>query len=169
MLLITYDLRSLNNRKSMDPNEMNPRVLKELVIVATKPHSMIFELSWQSVDVPGDWKKGNVTQPCQKLPGGTGGWQTGHEPAIRPHSPESQPYPGLHQKTCSQQVERGDTTPLLCTGETSPGGLSPYADSCQYRTDVNPLGVHPEKGHEDGLRDQTAPLQAQAESCSVLR
>jgi len=32
----------------------------------------------------------------------------GHEPATCPSSPESQPYPGLHQKQCGQQGEGGD-------------------------------------------------------------
>jgi len=39
---------------------------------------------------------------------GTGGWEAGHEPAMCPHSPESQPDPGLHEKKCGQQVKGGD-------------------------------------------------------------
>ncbi|GAB0181926.1 cAMP-dependent protein kinase inhibitor alpha [Grus japonensis] len=33
--------------------------------------------------------------------------------AMCTHSPESQPCPGLHQKKCDQQVEGGDSPPLL--------------------------------------------------------
>ncbi|PKU47027.1 rna-directed dna polymerase from mobile element jockey-like [Limosa lapponica baueri] len=31
-------------------------------------------------------------------------------------SPESQPYPGLHQKKCGQQVKGGNSAPVLCSG-----------------------------------------------------
>jgi len=46
--------------------------------------------------------------PAEKRPGGNGRWQAGDELAMCPHRPESQPYPGLHQKKHGQQVEGGD-------------------------------------------------------------
>jgi len=44
----------------MGPNEMHPRVLRKLADVVTKTLSMLFEKSWQSGEVPGDWIKGNI-------------------------------------------------------------------------------------------------------------
>lgn len=76
----------------------------------------------------------------------------GHEPAVRPHSPESQPYPGLHPKQCASRAGRG-SAPLLCA-------VRPHLEHCvmgsaHCRRDTELL----EEGHKNDPRDGAPPCK----------
>jgi len=53
-------LSNLDFHKSMRPNGMHPRVLRELADVVAEPLSIIFERSWRIGEVPEDSRKANV-------------------------------------------------------------------------------------------------------------
>ncbi|KFP72635.1 hypothetical protein N311_05764, partial [Apaloderma vittatum] len=59
-------LDNLNIHKSMGPDGMHSRVLREQAGVIARPVSIIFVKSWATGDVPEDWRKVNVTPVFKK-------------------------------------------------------------------------------------------------------
>ncbi|NXM61588.1 RTXE polymerase, partial [Illadopsis cleaveri] len=54
-------LKCLDIHKSMGPDGIHPRVMRELADELAKPLSTIYQQSWLTGEVPDDWKLANVT------------------------------------------------------------------------------------------------------------
>ena len=96
----------------------------------------------------------NRVQHCQKGLGGSGGWEDGHELAYAIAAWASS------KRVWLADLE-GDSAPLLCAYETSPGVLSTDVES-SVQERCGPVGTSPEEGHKDDPRDETPSLQGQA-------
>ncbi|KFP47342.1 hypothetical protein N323_05380, partial [Cathartes aura] len=59
-------LSKLDIHKSMGPDGMRPRGLRELADVIARPLLIIFDRSWRLGEVAEDWKKENVTPIFEK-------------------------------------------------------------------------------------------------------
>ncbi|RMC05601.1 hypothetical protein DUI87_17686 [Hirundo rustica rustica] len=54
-------LKCLDIHKSMGPDGIHPRVMRDLADELAKPLSIIYHQSWLTGEVPDDWKLANVT------------------------------------------------------------------------------------------------------------
>ena len=83
-------------------------------------------------------------------------------------SPEGQMYPGLHQKQRGQQVEGGDSAPLLCSGETPPVVLRPALEP-SAQGGHGPVAAGPEDATKMIRGWSTSPMSKGGESwgCSA--
>ncbi|RMC05281.1 hypothetical protein DUI87_18468 [Hirundo rustica rustica] len=61
-------VRCLDTHKSMGPDGIHPRVMRDLADELVKPLSIIYQQSWLTGEVPDDWKLANVT-PIHKKDG----------------------------------------------------------------------------------------------------
>ena len=59
-------LHHLDTHRSMGPDGIHPRVLRELVEVLTKPLSIIYQQPWLTRGVPVDWRLANVMPVYKK-------------------------------------------------------------------------------------------------------
>ena len=59
-------LRKLDTHKSMGPDGLHPRMLRELVDVVAKPPSIILQQSWLTRNVLVDWSLAKCDDHLQK-------------------------------------------------------------------------------------------------------
>ncbi|GAB0179441.1 mitochondrial enolase superfamily member 1 [Grus japonensis] len=65
--MVSNLLKYLDTHRSMGPDGIHPRVLRELVEALTKPLSIIYQQSWLTGEVPVDWRLANVTPIYKKV------------------------------------------------------------------------------------------------------
>ncbi|GAB0181703.1 mitochondrial enolase superfamily member 1 [Grus japonensis] len=58
--MVIYLLHHLDTHKSVGPDGINPKVLRELAEVLTEPLYIIYQQSWLTGEIPVDWKLANV-------------------------------------------------------------------------------------------------------------
>lgn len=64
--MVSDRLHHLDTHRSIGPDGIHSRVLRELMEEFSKPLSIIYHQSWLTREVPVDWKLANVT-PIYKM------------------------------------------------------------------------------------------------------
>ncbi|KFO96513.1 RNA-directed DNA polymerase from mobile element jockey, partial [Calypte anna] len=59
-------LLQLDPYKSMGPDGIHPRILREVADIICRPLSISFGRSWQSGEIPVDWKLAKIVQIFKK-------------------------------------------------------------------------------------------------------
>ena len=59
-------LRKLDAHKSMGPDGLHPRVLRELADAVAKSPSIILQQFWLTRDVPSDWRLANLQKGLER-------------------------------------------------------------------------------------------------------
>jgi len=67
-----------------------------------------------------------------------------------------------------QQVEGGDSVPLLCAGEALPGVLCSHVES-SVQERLGSVAVHSEKGHKNDAQNKTPLPWGQAERSGAVQ
>lgn len=69
-------LHHLDKHKSVGPDEIHPRVQRELMKMVTKPLSIIYQQPLLTREVQVDWKSANVTPICMRGCKDSGNYRT---------------------------------------------------------------------------------------------
>jgi len=96
-------LSDLDAHKSVGPDGMHPRVLRELADVIAEPLYMIFERSWRTGEVPEDWRKANVTPIFKKGKKEDPGNYRLVSPILHPGKGDGAAYPGGHHQASGRK------------------------------------------------------------------
>ena len=82
-------MATLNEFKSPGPDELHPRMLKELAEEISEPLAIIFEKSYRTGEVPIDWRRANVVPIFKR------GKCIAQRPYTKPKDPIRWGIPGL--------------------------------------------------------------------------
>ncbi|RMB88011.1 hypothetical protein DUI87_35598 [Hirundo rustica rustica] len=129
-------LTCLDIHKSMRPDRIHPRVMRELADELAKPLSIIYQESWLTGEVPDDWKLANET-PIHKKGGTIPQETTGQENTGR----ETTPHETTTQETTPHETTLQEMIGQETSGQESTGQETILQESTgQESTPLEPTG-----------------------------